>query len=254
MPKMFIGDLGFSQRFDGDTMRGEIEITDELRVPGTELVRSSVLATLADVVTGVPATRHTHPRFALTLDLTVQGLAAAHGDRLEMVGRVLKAGTSIVATEASFTEPGSGQLVAYSYVTFVRAPRPQDVSPVLSTEPRHFGPNNFTRPFAEQLGAKVLSPGVVHMERDPYVQQPTGTIQGGAVALMGELAAESLLGAPVVDLDVRYLSAVRVGPARTSAVALDASTARVEIRDAGNDDRLATLVIGRTAAGHDLAR
>jgi len=53
---------------------------------------------------------------------------------------------------------------------------------------------------------------------------------------------------------VRYLSAVRVGPARTSAVALDASTARVEIRDAGNDDRLATLVIGRTAAGHDLAR
>ena len=41
-------------------------------------------------------------------------------------------------------------------------------------EPRHFGPNNFTRPFAEQLGAQVLSPGVVHMERDPYVPSQIG--------------------------------------------------------------------------------
>jgi len=44
---------------------------------------------------------------------------------------------------------------------------------------------------------------------------------------------------------VRYLSAVRVGPARTSAVALDDHTVRVEIRDPGNDDRLTTVVMAR---------
>jgi hypothetical protein len=49
----------------------------------------------------------------------------------------------------------------------------------------------------------------------------------------------------VLELEVRYLSAVRVGPARTSAVALDDHTVRVEVRDAGNHDRLATVVMAR---------
>ena len=250
---MFIGDLGYSQRLLGDTMVGEIAITDELRIPGTELVRSSVLATLADVVTGVLATNLTVPRFALTLDLTVLGLAVTHGERLMMTGRILKTGSTIIATEARFTEPRSERPVAYSYVTFMRAPKATDVmGPVANSRP--FGPTNMRAPFADQLGARVIGPGVVELDRQPYVMQPTGTIQGGAVALLGELAAESLLGAPVVDLDVRYLSTVRVGPARTSATPLDRSTARVEIRDVGNDNRLTTLIIGRTAAGHDAAR
>jgi hypothetical protein len=54
------------------------------------------------------------------------------------------------------------------------------------------------------------------------------------------------MGGAVIDLDVRYLSAVRVGPARTSATAVGGSTARVEVRDAGSDERLAALVVART--------
>jgi acyl-coenzyme A thioesterase PaaI-like protein len=86
---------------------------------------------------------------------------------------------------------------------------------------------------------------VVLIERGPYVNQPAGTLQGGVVALLAELAAESLTRSRVLDLEVRYLSAVRVGPARTSAVALDDHTVRVEIRDPGNDDRLTTVVMAR---------
>jgi acyl-coenzyme A thioesterase PaaI-like protein len=250
--QMFIGDLGYSQRLAGDTMVGEIAVTDHLRVPGTQLVRSSVLATLADVVTGVLATKLTLPRFALTLDLTVIGLSATHGERLMMSGRILKAGSTVIATEARFTEPAGERPVAYSYVTFMRAPKAEDVMEAVA-DARPFGPTNMDAPFAEQLGARVLRPGVVELERRPYVMQPTGTIQGGAVALLGELAAESLLGAPVVDLDVRYLSTVRVGPAITSATQLDRTTARVEVRDTGNGDRLTTLMICRTTAGHDAA-
>jgi acyl-coenzyme A thioesterase PaaI-like protein len=167
-----------------------------------------------------------------------------------MAGRILKMGSTIIATEARFTEPGSERPIAYSYVTFMRAPKAEDVMGPIS-DTRAFGPTNMRSPFAEQLGARVLSPGVVELDRHPYVMQPTGTIQGGAVALMGELAGESLLGAPVVDLDVRYLSTVRVGPALTSATALDRSTARVEVHDTGNGNRLTTLMIARTAAGHD---
>ncbi len=101
------------------------------------------------------------------------------------------------------------------------------------------------RPLAEGLGIRVLAAGVVEVERGPYVNQPSGTLQGGVVAVLAELAAESLTGGRVVELEVRYLSAIRVGPARTSAVELDDRTVRVEIRDPGNDDRLTTLVMAR---------
>jgi acyl-coenzyme A thioesterase PaaI-like protein len=73
--------------------------------------------------------------------------------------------------------------------------------------------------------------------------QPAGTIQGGAVALLVELAAASLADRPVTSLQIRYLSAVRGGPARTSAHALNADTVRVEVRDAGSADRLTAVAI-----------
>jgi len=87
----------------------------------------------------------------------------------------------------------------------------------------------------------------VELDRVPYVTQPAGTIQGGAVALVGELAAESAAGAAVTDLELRYLSTIRVGPARTTSTVLTDSTVRVEIRDAAQPGRLATLVMARTA-------
>jgi hypothetical protein len=90
---------------------------------------------------------------------------------------------------------------------------------------------------------------VVELDRVPYVTQPAGTIQGGAVALLGELAAESATGAPVTDLELRYLSAIRVGPAQTASTLLTDSSVRVEIRDAARPGRLATLALARTAIG-----
>jgi len=45
---------------------------------------------------------------------------------------------------------------------------------------------------------------------------------------------------------VRYLSAVRVGPARAVAEGLGPVT-RVEVRDAGNEDRLAAVAVVRFA-------
>jgi hypothetical protein len=100
-----------------------------------------------------------------------------------------------------------------------------------------------TRPFADAVGARVVSPGVIEVDRYPYVMQPAGTIQGGIVALLGELAGESVLGRPVTHLEVRFLSTVRVGPARTSTTRLHSSTARVEIHDAGRPGRLAALAL-----------
>lgn len=243
----FIGDLNFAQHFDGDRSSGWVELTEELRAPGSDQVRVSVLATLADIFTGILATNVTSPMVALTVDLTLRRLAETSADRLEATARVLRTGRTITVAEADFTEPGTGRLVAISHATFLASPRPQDVQARMGD----FRPSErrFPRPFAEELGARVLAPGVVEMDREPYVQQPTGTIQGGALALLSEVAVESLLGGRVDELELRYLRGIRSGPGRATTTALSAETAKVEVRDPGHEDRLTTLVIGRIARG-----
>ena len=62
---MFIAELGYGQRWDGDdACVGTADITDALRIPGTRLVRPSVLLTFADLAAGSLATRATMPRIA----------------------------------------------------------------------------------------------------------------------------------------------------------------------------------------------
>jgi acyl-coenzyme A thioesterase PaaI-like protein len=104
------------------------------------------------------------------------------------------------------------------------------------------------------VGVVELEPGVVELHRRPDLTNgPDGTFQGGISALLGEVAAESLLqGAPgggrwaVERLDVRYLRGIRTGPARTRARRLGPdgghATVVVEVHDAGVD-HLASYVV-----------
>lgn len=241
---MFIADIGYTQEVVGDHAVGSLEVTDHLRVPGHRQVRPSVLATLADVYTGVLASRQTAPLVALTLDLTVRTLGEGDDDRLEVDAWPLKVGRTTLVYESEFRASSTGELQAVSYVTFVASPRPEDV--MAPAAERTVTTSTFDRPFAEALGARVAD-GVVEIGLRPYVEQSTGSMQGGVIALLAELAGESFLGAPVADLELRYLSSVRVGPGRTVTRGLDASTARVEVRDAGRDDRLCALAFVRTA-------
>lgn len=243
--QMFVADLPFCCRLaDDGTMRGELEVVDELRAPGSAAVRPAVLATVADVFDGILASRWTAPRLALTLDIDVRTVAPAiEGDRLSATGRLLKAGRTIIATETEFVDPTSGSLFATAYLSFMASPRPQDLSPGPMVGHRPLG--RLHRPLEQHVGARVLGPGVVEVDHVPFVVQPSGTLMGGVVALLGEMAAESAAGRPVRDLDVRYLSAIRVGPARATASALGDGQLRVEVRDSGNDDRLAARVSAR---------
>jgi acyl-coenzyme A thioesterase PaaI-like protein len=243
--RMFLQDIGYTQVIEDGIARGWLQVTHELRVPGSPQVRASVLATMADVWTGALAGMACEPKLALTLDLTARVVGDVSGDRLDIVGRVLKQGRTTIVTQTDFLHEVTGVVVALSYATFVASPRPQDlIGPMVE---RRTAANALTGPIAEELGVTVLAPGVVSLERGPYVNQPSGTLQGGVVAVLAEVAAETLSGGRVTELEVRYLSAIRVGPARTSAVALDDHTVRVEIRDPGNEDRLATVVMTRLA-------
>jgi acyl-coenzyme A thioesterase PaaI-like protein len=242
--KTFINDLDFHCDVveDGPGMEGELVVSPYVLAPGSRVVRPAILATMADVIAGLPANAATAPRLPLTLDIDVRTLAPA-GERLWAKSRILKVGRNTVATEVDFTNGRSGPLVAVSYLTFMPSPRPQDVAPVTMAGMHTTG--SLDEPIAEHVGAREVSPGVVEIEHGPFLQQASGALQGGIVALLGELAAESLARRPVLDLDTRYLTTVRFGPARATAVAAGDDHVRVEVRDTGNGDRLAARIMAR---------
>jgi acyl-coenzyme A thioesterase PaaI-like protein len=244
---IFVSEIpfGFDLADDGVTMVGDATISDALRSPGSSLPRPSVLATIADCIAGIPACFVTTPALAVTLDIAVHLVADRCGDRLTVRGEIVKPGRSTVASEIRFSDADTAQLVATSYVTFMASPRPQDHAPPLQRGMRTTG--SMPVPFPDYVGTRRLAPGLAEVDLTPFVMQASGTLQGGVVAMIGEVAAESLSGSPVLALDIRYLSAVRVGPGRATATSLGGNMVRVEVRDAGSDHRLAALILARVA-------
>ena len=82
--------LGIATAADGDTLVADIEVRTELWLPGTDVVRTSVLVTLADVVAGKFADVSTFPRVCVTLDLDLHLLTVPSGAGFE-AGRSLTA-------------------------------------------------------------------------------------------------------------------------------------------------------------------
>ena len=245
--QMFVNDIpfGFDLSDSGNEITGDATITDALRFPGSELPRASVLATIADCMAGIPACHATAPQLAVTLDIVVRNVAERCGDRLEIAGEIIKQGRSTVAGEVRFTDARTKALVALSYVTFMASARPQDLAPVLHRGMRTTG--SMTTPLPEFVGVRPVAPGVAEVDLVHFVMQASRTLQGGVFGLLAEVAAESMTQSPVLDLDIRYLSAVRVGPGRATATLLGEDLVRVEVRDRGSDDRLASLIFLRMA-------
>ncbi len=216
-----------------------------LRFPGSGLPRTSVLATIADCVAGLPACIATSPRLAVTLDISVHLVATHCGDQLEIAGDIVKVGRSTVSGEVRFSDLQSKALLAVVYLTFMVSPRPQDRVPPMRRGMRTRG--SLTIPLPEFLGVRTIADGVVEVDLVPLVMQASQTLQGGVFGVLAEVAARSLTGKAVLDLDIRYLNAVRVGPGRAIATLVGVNLVRVEVRDRGNDDRLASLIFIRTA-------
>jgi len=244
-PQSFVGEIpfGFDLSDDGLEMVGDTAVTDALRSVPSGPPRASVLATIADCIAGIPACLVTAPSLAVTLDIAVRMVAEHAGDHLDVAGEIIKRGRSTVAAEVRFTDKRTSDLVATSYVTFMASPRPQDLAPPLARGMRTTG--SMSIPFPEFVGSRILSVGVVEVDLTPFVMQASESLQGGIVALIGELAAESLTRSQVLDLDIRYLSAVRVGPGRATASLLRADLVRVEVRDIGSENRRAALIFAR---------
>ncbi len=247
----FIAEMGFHCAFDGDRMTGHSDPpSPALLTPGVDAVRPAVLLTLADVLIGSLANEAALPRITMTVDLNVrvlQPITAATGFTGE--AQILKSGRTTTFGEATFAPAGSDTPAVLSQGTFIASPRPQDVGFSLASSIRHFTrpvtPGPMRVPLAERVGCNVVDAGIAEIDRRDDLLNPADTLQGGLIALVAEEAACSLHpGVSPVELDVRYLSAVRIGAARATATGLG-SVVRVDVRDAGNDDRLAAIAVLR---------
>jgi acyl-coenzyme A thioesterase PaaI-like protein len=225
---------------------GRALVDEQLCIPGTDRIRSSVMACWTDIVGGSEANRLAGGRVALTADLTIRLLAPPVADAVVISSRVLKAGRSTIFCEACLTNE-RGVTFAVSHMTFQTSPRTEDVIagdglPGLSRPAEPVAPS-YPVPFFDFLGLRHAGDAVVELDRRPAVMNPAATLQGGALAALIEAAAEDVCG-PVGEMEIHYLSAVRVGPGRAVAGRLggDGFT-RVEVSDPGNHGRLATLAL-----------
>jgi acyl-coenzyme A thioesterase PaaI-like protein len=164
--------------------------------------------------------------------------------------------------------------VAWSTLTFavlpggnrnLAEPLPFDLPPTMDITGA-----GLTRSVTETLGMVVedAAAGRVSLPVHPYLHNSIRGVQGGVMALLGEVAAAEALGAAlgrtggeivITDLQVAYLALGRVGPIVTRTTVLDTggrrpfgdapgsgtASAVVELNDSGAGDRTCTVINAR---------
>lgn len=248
LTKSFLHDLRFDLQPTEHGMAGTFEVTAEMLVPGTDTVQVGILATVADVAMGTPVSDVIGKNIVgLTVDLVVRSFGRIPVGAFALDARVLKRGRTLAVAETTFLAR-AGEAVGHCLATFMPIEIDGPLAMPMPARGARIGDGRLDAPFIDALGVVVERPGVATVDRRPYTLQPAGTIQGGVVCTLAEVAAQSLLGGPIGDLDVRFLSQVKHGPARASAERLDDRTARVVVCDAGSGDpRSTAYAIARLA-------
>jgi uncharacterized protein (TIGR00369 family) len=246
----------FEHGDDGRTSRAWMPIVPEL-CTDRGAARAGALATLVDVIGGGLAAT-AQPNWIATADLTLHVVRAAPpGSVVEARAQVLRAGRTTVVIEVGLVDDGARD-IGLATMSFSVLPR-RDLNPDM-TDVRGSGPSTMATetsrlkvPLLSALGVSVRNApaGVVDVPVTDWCCNSMGAMQGGIVATVADVAAESALraagGEPLVvaDLQVTYLGFGRVGPVRTRTEVLDVAPghgrARVAIVDAGAEHRLMSV-------------
>jgi uncharacterized protein (TIGR00369 family) len=223
-------------------------------------VHLGVVATLVDIVGGVTAMRALHPDWMATADMSLQAMRPSRGPVLEARATVLRRGrTTLVIEVFVFDGSGDGTPSAWSTLTFAVLPRTDgalidDLSTVAATS--SFGPGRLEDHVLNLVSVGHDGSGQVSMPVVDYVRNSFGALQGGMVALLGEVAGARAVAsafgsdrpASAVYLQLAYLATGRVGPMVTTVrtVSTDPASgsgqAVLELRDRGAYDRLTAVI------------
>jgi acyl-coenzyme A thioesterase PaaI-like protein len=208
-------------------------------------LRTSVASFVVDALAGI-AVDGDDATWTFTSQMSVRMPYAKAPRYVEGRAMVLRQGARSATCEVALLDD-RGHRHGYGVLSFVRVPR-REGDPVKhvfnsAAESRQgfMGPV-IEEPLPEEMGIKIVdgAAGTVEVVVDDKLRNPSGAMQGAMVACVAEVAAEEMIsarfGRPVFvgDLDVRYLSQVRVGPVRTTSTWLGddpGSWVRVELHD-----------------------
>jgi uncharacterized protein (TIGR00369 family) len=224
--------------------------------------RAGALATLVDVIGGGLAARAAQPDWIATADLTLHLTGAATSGSVEARGRIAHAGRTTVVIEVDLRDD-DGADIGLATMSFARLPRRvenPDISDstTAGTSSMALPSSGLETSLFDEIGIRVVdaATGTVESPVRDWSRNSLGSMQGGAVAVVIEAAAEAASCAAnagevvVSDLQLTYLAPARVGPIRTRAEVLDARpgvvVTHVELIDTGSDNRVTT--IGRVVA------
>jgi acyl-coenzyme A thioesterase PaaI-like protein len=194
----FNSEMGFTYRIEEGLALGWGWHADELSVPGTAFPHASAVLTYADTLLGLLSSAATAPRLSLTADLRAQIISVPPFGPIEMDGRLLKTGRTTTLGKTSFSVPGAALPFAICFGTFIGSPRPVDVQPfdrsrAGSAEAGGRTPGvTLTEPFAGRVGIRMIDTGVAEVDRRADVLNSSNSIQGGVLAFVAEVAAQSL--------------------------------------------------------------
>lgn len=269
----FTADFGLTSLLvtkDRAVMRSDL--TDKLR-SHAGAASLGMVTTLVDIVTSSPALIAGAPDWTATQDLSIHAVSAITEGPVVVDCVLLRVGKKTVQVSADVYDghgitdlheltaaidadvPDGPTLAARGIVTFARLPRAAAVDVDAYTPDqwvgtvREYPAEPVDGTIYSRLNMRTLdaAAGVLELDLTPFVANSIGTIQGGAQALLAEEAAHSMRpGLVATDIEVRYLSQVKQGPARSYGTVIrdgaDHSVLNIRLVDAGADDQLLALM------------
>jgi uncharacterized protein (TIGR00369 family) len=224
-----------------------------------------VVTTLIDSAGAVVALPAAAPDWIATADLSYHSIRPIDAGPAICSARLVRAGATIVVVGVEVLDglgsdsPEHGRTAGTGLMTFSRIPATATalkVDPLANIGVRMSSAlpdSGYEVPLHDKLGLRVVDAagGVVELDKSDYVRNSFGTINGGAVTMLCEVAAAA--AANVIgdvryvasDLQVHYLAQTKRGPARTAARVLrhDERHAVCDVRvvDAGEADQILAL-------------
>lgn len=234
---------------------GEVLDLEHLRGPAGN-VRAGALLTMADTVGGMCAGLAALPGWVVSTNLMLRTDPDEHRGPLTLDARVLRAGRNAVVTQVTIVDTGdSRRVIADGVLT----------SAVLVPEG---GPPDFGRPMVLEappapdpvlpllafFGVRAVDATAVGLDISDRVRNPWGILHGGATVVLVDAAATHAIGSETSTADVvlHFLRPGRVGPAIARAAILghrrDGHLVRVEVVDAGADERVMAIAVATVRA------
>jgi acyl-coenzyme A thioesterase PaaI-like protein len=229
-----LAELGLVVQRRDDGLRGTAATNGMMLVPGTSVLRMSILAAWADTVLGLLAIDSIAPRVPVTLELDVHLAEPAAGiDEVVIDGRVAKAGSSVVTSMIEFSD-ASGHRFGVGHSMFMANPDDRMRMPAGDWALNRLGSRRgtLTSPFAQRVGCRRIRDGVASIEFDESLGNQSQTMNGGILALAVEEAALSAddPGATLASMTLRFVRPMRTGPAVARAD-LQRGLADVSVQD-----------------------